>query len=351
MDPRTFALAYPRDPVSPRSYGPRIDKLLVDSRSFSHGFGRILHDALTGRPLPQRFQFRTWATRYTSWLNRGMGGLEREFDALLEGLSSSQDFTRLFMELNFHRLNAPVASWWETLLYDGGTASLSGSQVTRARFELSKTALTVVRSRDQLVERDLYFTDDFEEFRGWMIGALTEMDGMVALMELCRRIPGTFVIPAPPQFENMAGPANADLIVVQPRDGWRVRGVQLKASSTHRHVDRYDRDRVTLVDGIVDMYNERAMRRHQRRSDKDVVSWPGLVAAHYLASLAPGRETEEWSKLPDLYSTSSKAQEATHSTVSRNQEVFDTLIERIVADLGPAAVNGEGEGPGIVPTH
>ncbi|WP_293783800.1 hypothetical protein [uncultured Aeromicrobium sp.] len=351
MDPRTFALAYRRDPVSPRSYGPRVDKLLVRSRCFAHGFGRLLHDALTGRRLPEPDQYRTWAVRYTTWLNQGMGGLEHNLHDLLNALRSPEDFTRVFMELNFHRLNAPVTSWWEVLLYGAGEKSMPGESVTRARYELAKTAMAVVQSRDEWVERDLYFDDELAELRQWSTGALTEMDGMLAMLELCRRVPGTFVLPAPPQFEHMAGPANVDLIVVNPLVRYRVRGVQLKSSGTHRHIDRYDSERVTLIDGVIDMFNERAMRSDPRRSDMRVVAWPGLVSAHYLAELPPSSGTEAWVDQPEIRSAAAMANRATQSIVSHNQQIFELLVQRIETDLGGPAQNGDGQSSGVPPGH
>ncbi|RLV56886.1 hypothetical protein D9V41_03700 [Aeromicrobium phragmitis] len=351
MDPRTFALAYRRDPAVPRSYGPRVDKMLVRPRAYAHGFGRVLHDALTGRRLPRRDQYQTWAVRYTSWLNQGMGGLEPQIDDLLDALESPEDFTRVFMELHFHRLNAPVTSWWEPLLYGPETADGPGPNVTRARYELAKTAMAVIRSRDEWVERGMYFDAELDELRRWSLGALTEMDGMVALLELSQRVPGTYVLPAPPQFEHMAGSANVDLIVVNRLNGYQVRGVQLKTSGGHRHLGRYDHERVTLIDGSIDMFNERAMRTRPLRSDKDVVSWPGLVSAHYLASLVPGRETEPWASQPEIRHAAALATRATQSVVSRNQQVFDALIERIEADLGPVPRQIDGEGSDVPPTH
>lgn len=351
MDARTFVLAYPREPAPPRSYGPRVDKLLVHSRRFAQGFGRVLHDALSGRPLPQRTQFRTWAVRYTTWLNQGMGGLEQNLEELLDALESAEDFPRVFMEINFHRLNGPVMSWWEDLLFDRGAKGIDASRVTRARYELAKTAMAVMRSRDDWVERGLFYGKDLSEVRQWATGALTEMDGMVALLEMSRRMPSTFVVPAPPQFEHMAGPANIDLIVIDTSNGYRVRGVQLKSSGAHRHADRYDPDRVTLIDGSVDMFNELAVRRNPRRSDKDVVSWPGLVSAHYLASVTPGPETDGWATQPEIRAAAAMASQATKSVVSRNQQICDALIERIVADLGPVEENVDGQRPGVPPTH
>lgn len=351
MGPRTFARAYRRDPAPARSYGPRVDEMLVTARGFAVAFGKLLHDALSGRPLPDVEEYRYWVLKYTSWINQGMGGLEENLGDLLDALEEREDFTRVFMELNFHRLNAPMTAWWETLLYHPGRTGIDDRGVTRARYEIAKTAMAVVQTRDEWVARDMFFDEEIAELRDWATGALTEMDGMVALLEMCLRTTGTFVLPAPPQFEHMAGPANIDLVVIDPLDGYRVRGVQLKSSGTHRHVERYDPERVTLIDGSIDMYNERAVRFDPRRSDKRVVAWPGLISAHYLAELHPGRRTEDWIQEPVLRSAIAMAGEATQSVVSRNVEVYDLLIERIEADLGSGDESVDGDDSSALTTH
>lgn len=284
MLPEAFASAYPRDKTIRSDHADAVEAPLVEPREWSHPWGVLLHDALAQRRVPRPEEFEQFSLAYCGWFNARTPQLTL---GLQDWLQQSEDLDtagRVAMELNFHRINAYAQRLWHVLLYTGRTFGLGPNSVNRACYELATAALDLDKGREVMIAHEVFFDPVVERTRASSTGLLTEIDAYIALLDMTRQRGNVIVLPAPSQFEHLAGAANADFIVFD-KSRWQVRGVQVKAQVGGDHSAHYDRGRVTLLDGARDLQNTRAMRTNPTKSYKRVVAWPGLIAAHYLRDL------------------------------------------------------------------
>ncbi len=327
---RRFANAYRRDATERAQFSPEVEALLVKAREWSHLWGVILYNALH-RKAPYPEELGAVSQSYCDWVNADLDGAGTELMGMLPQMYADEA-TLLLMEMNFHRLNARLQFAWLWLLYGPPEPAVALPFIERARYELAGEALLMAKAREFVVAQDAYFVEEATELRAWNVGGLTELDACVAMLEMTRTDPAILVLPAPAQFEHLAGPANADFIIVDRRREL-ARGVQVKAQVSTAARDRYDTTRITLIDGSRDLQNTLAMRTDPRRSDKRPVSWPGLISAHYLRDLAPSKLTDLWVGRKALIQQKLAARHYAGTVASRNQEAYQAVADRILHDL------------------
>ncbi|MCR1782047.1 hypothetical protein KVF89_05830 [Nocardioides carbamazepini] len=339
-----FVAPYRREPGRYPSYPTELEARLVDVRRLAVQWGEILHDALALGQAPPLEQIRAFSLTYTAWANAGFGGVsgfvERWVDSRADSLEESDaagitefldDLALLSSELSFHRLNAHAGTFWASFLC--GIPGLAGREIVESTcFHLAREVLTFAEYRNLLIEDDLFFGDEARIGRAMHTGALTEIDAYIALLDLTRRNRRLIVLPGPPQFERWAGSANADFLVIDTERG-SIRGVQVKSMVERREVERYDPARITLIDGARDLQNSRAMRTDPRRSDRRVVSWPGMIGAHYLRELKPGPLTDRWIERRSLLLTKYAAVHYAGAVGSQNKSAYAAVRERVIHDL------------------
>ncbi|MDQ6525623.1 hypothetical protein RB608_18535 [Nocardioides sp. LHD-245] len=347
-----FVVAYHREPGRYPRYQAEVEARLADVRRIAAQWGELLYEALAlGRaPLPQ--EWNAYSNQYWQWTQDKLGGVSewatQWVTARLDGLSESdaepeevtallESLAQLGSEVNFHRMNAKALPFWASLL--SGQASLVGRETVEwCCVNLANEALLLAQARDDLIDEDLFFDPDARALRGVNTGALTEIDAYIALLDLTRRDRRLLVLPGPPQFERWARSANADFLVIDTEHR-RIRGVQVKSVVERQQAARYDRARITLIDGARDLQNSRAVRTDARRSDRHVVSWPGMISAHYLRELRQGPLTDRWIERRQLMQLKFAARHFTGTVTSQNRSAYAVVRDRVAHDL--AARTGE----------
>ncbi len=291
MDRVGYAAAYGRGARLSHSTAVDLGVEFARANDYSHRWGEILYDYLHGDQRLPLDKLVTFSAEYMTWSRTSVPDLT----AHLEPLTTQDDpdlatFSRAMQALNFHRMNTTVQDFWAQLLH---RPRIHGISRDSARYRLAATGVTLFRSRQQLVDLDAFFDPDLADFRSWLTGSLTELDMYVALLELTLHDPTICVLPAPEQFQVVAGPANVNFIVISISTG-RVIGVQAITSGAWRVTSRYDKDRVLVLSGAEHLGDQAAQRTDPRRSERRVVAWPGLVSAHYVLATKLSKQTDEY---------------------------------------------------------
>lgn len=118
-------------------------------------------------------------------------------------------------------------------------------------------------------------------------GVINEIETAIVLLEVQKRHPGLVVVPAPAQFEQAIYRGvnyNADFLAINPLAD-QVVGVQTKNNVSRDDQQEYDQNRIALVDGRIDLGNERLSRTTPGRSNVRMMLWPGLISMHLLKEL------------------------------------------------------------------
>ncbi len=282
MDYEEFVAGYPRDPdPAPRLDAAR-ERLLEQPREFARVFGIVLHDYLSGgsdEPTPK--QLADFVQRYLGWARANLGALIRA----VETRGNRFDRHQPIMEMSFHHVMQIVHPVLPALLFGRPILTSLHLRDMQIMVALGGTAMGGVRERR--ARQSKYFADYNAPLRSVQSGILTELDTAIVLLELCRQLPHLAVLPAPPQFERGSTGRNVDFLVLDPIRR-KVVGVQVKTTVSRKTVNRYDPRGIVLVDGTVDLGNVRSVALRANSSDTTPMPWPGLISAHYVASLRPG---------------------------------------------------------------
>jgi hypothetical protein len=114
-----------------------------------------------------------------------------------------------------------------------------------------------------------------------LTGAMQEFDGMIATLNWAKKYPNLTVVPAPPQFEHSTGGkgtnANADSLVIDFVND-RIVGVQVKTFADAKTRQRYDPDRIVVIDSE-DLGNVHVIPDKKDKTKQVTKPWPGLIAA------------------------------------------------------------------------
>lgn len=336
-----FVTAYSRDAKEALMFTPEIEDLLDEARTWAQSWGQLLHDYCSGAQLPTWKQFCDFEQAYRAWIlasskkvTAGLMAYCKKYEDAEDELEEEgiQMMTRIGMSLQFHRLNNFAGPIWENLIYPSKAKPLNKDTLDHICTELARMSLSFDRGRESLVNEDSYFGREGKGMRDNTTGALTEIDAYVAMLEMTRTNPNLLIVPAPAQFESLAATANADFVVIDRQLG-QIRGIQVKTTVTQGHKDRYDSNRITLIDGNRDLHNIRAMRTVKTKSDQQVVSWPGIIAAHFLIALKPTRETDRWIARKNLLQLKFVARHYAAKFPSLNALASQNIATRILHDL------------------
>ncbi|TSD58688.1 hypothetical protein [Aeromicrobium piscarium] len=198
---------------------------------------------------------------------------------------------------------------------------------------LANLAAVTIAQRERLYDASVFYLDELEPLRQSITGNLAEADALITLLEVARRQAGLTVIPAPPQFEAYAGPANADFLVLDLLRA-QIIGVQVKSSQVHRTPDTYDQERIVLIDASVDLFGTLSRRTHLGRSDASIRSWPGMVTGHFLRGIQVPRPPWPWLNLGEFTAARQRVQNIAAEARDRNHEAEEIVRERVLTALG-----------------
>ncbi|RLV57145.1 hypothetical protein D9V41_00335 [Aeromicrobium phragmitis] len=321
-----FAAHYRRDaPAAPRMPADHRSLLMPAYRAAVER-GKLLHDVLAHDAVLPHAEVSRRLTHYNAWTVAGYGGIVDRITQIGEetGDELHESAGPLWQYRHWHGMCGAFGNEWAQVLT--GDLRMDGYHPDKTRLNLGTGGL------DYYLRRGKPGVDYFaEDERPLLVGMHTEIDAGIALLELTARHRSLLVLPAPPQFEMFAGRCNVDFLVLDMKRR-QVRGVQVKSMRHAQDLDRYDPAVVTIITGEWDLDNVRAVRRHARTSDMDVVPWPGLITTHFLGS------TRLSANPPRLDATQvqrvkSRARTLSADARDRNREVFERVVTKVLADL------------------
>jgi hypothetical protein len=286
MNAETFSSAYEREPARiERPLDPEQERLLERPDAWSKAFGYILHDYLaTGESPIAEVDFKKAAADYEHWFNSDFGTLYVEAQTEAEKSNTKESYS-LISHLNFHTINRVMLPLWSDTLFS--ESGIQPSHIKEAQTVLSYFSLHFMKDREARIKRGTYFDPNFSDYRAVSSGILNEYDTAITLLNISLKDPDVAILPAPLQFESQNPGSlnlNSDFIAIR-KSSRQARGIQAKARRTDISYRDYDPDYVTLIDGIDDLGNSRAVRINPRHSRQSVVAWPGLISAEYLRSV------------------------------------------------------------------
>lgn len=152
---------------------------------------------------------------------------------------------------------------------------------------IQRTELSEARFRTGGLPYKL-FSKPYATYKRVAEGYGTEIDVLELLLEISRENPTVVVLPGLPQFERgrHGRATNADMLLFNTATQNAI-GVQVKTRASNEDAKVYDGSVVQLVSGTEDLDNLRAVRTQPNSSSRKSIPWPGYMALHRLATIAP----------------------------------------------------------------
>lgn len=265
-----FLNAYPHELSDGQIHQGAPFPIVREEQTYSYLHGLIVHAAMNDEPdeIPQYLpQIRAFEDTVD------FGGVEVE---LLE----TPGAWRYRNEVNFHALNEHMGGMWSPLTHGNWPNNNRLNSLHVSMNSLAYEGMKLYAVRERFVREknteDLYHVDN-KDVLDRFTGAVQEIDAAIVVIDAIRKYPNLTVVPGPLQFERGNPRTNADLLVIDTEDK-RMVGVQVKTRVTNETRERYDSDRIVLVDGNVDLGNVRVVRTQKGRSTTQVKPWPGIIA-------------------------------------------------------------------------
>lgn len=255
-----FVSVYPRTHANVRIE----DGLSQAEKDWGLFFGRVLHDHLTKSEIPEDTR-----GNYVEWATAAIRPWYKE-------LKSRDHHDPLNTHAHvFHLFNIAMLDQW---------GPPSPNQANRYR-DISEQQNAIALSGIQLyIARERLFTNVTDSPTASanladLEGVLNEHDAALVLLEIQKRNPAIrHVVPAPYQFESTSPEHNVDFVMLTEDQAV---GVQVKSKVSDAHRKQYDRTRVVLLDGNVDMDNVLA-KKIPGKSRLQMVGWAGILCAQRL---------------------------------------------------------------------
>jgi hypothetical protein len=278
-----FLEAYPRTLPESHIMGDVGTIDMSGSRAWSAVMGTILHDVLSGTDIDAR-ALRRMSGNYAEWAMDQIPKLT----AAAEELPDPEDTGRIANELNFHHLNLGMWDMWDMLrLREKPTDPRQrNAMISAAQNDIAFQGVHLYASREKSSTRGnySYFSKDNAVRRGVVEGIGNEFDAAIVLLELMKKDRELYVLPGPLQFEARSIPEerpthysnNADFVVVRKDQAV---GIQVKSFVHEEAVEKYNPERIILVDARADFGNERRMRTQQESTRQKTVNWGAMLCA------------------------------------------------------------------------
>lgn len=184
---------------------------------------------------------------YNAWLRQSFPVLN---DRVRQNHTSgskelSEHAARISQHLFFHVLNEAAEEQWWSYIDQGVIGGEPPKRTLNANIgSLAVVGMMIIQQRVFSIRkngngRDGYLTSTHnDEERGALEGMLNEVDGGIALLESSITQPDEryWVLPAPPQFEYLAGKKNTDFIVAASKSS-KMLGAQIKSSGQVKTAD------------------------------------------------------------------------------------------------------------------
>lgn len=327
-----FLKAYPREMSSGQIHQGAEAPVVRMAQQYSYGYGLVAHATLRNEhdkvppllPALSDYEQKSRGTDVIVALQKTPGGWDYR------------------NEVNFQILNENMTPLWAPLLHCEWPRSVNPQAViTTAMNGLALTGLLDFVVREKFVKQKgteaLYAGD--QTYLDRLTGAMQELDAAIVVLDVLRRMvrqgANCTVVPAPMQFERSKSGANADLLVINMDEG-RALGVQIKTNVHRKTLEKYDKERVILIDGTIDLNNTRVVRTTRGRSTEAVKPWPGITAASRVHAIKMHGEQRKY--IPRRYASNIQsvklmAREAVGSLRTDHRELTNAISERILHKL------------------
>ncbi len=273
MNSKEFVQPYPLEMTPETIHAGDHSKYIPEAQDWSYMFGQRLHADLGGAELGTVHRPAN-DMNYWKWQG-GVLNMENE----LMGIPGDDEARHhAINELNFHVLNGGMKGFWAPI-QEGGWRSegprMHAINVAERFLALSGFVYFAAQSH---ADPTSLFNGKLKGLNDTMIGKIQEFDAVLALLGVVRKHPNWAVVPAPLNFERTKKRINVDFVLADCVERKAV-GVQVKTKVRDRDYAQADKERVVFIDGTVDLDNVRAMRTQRKSSNKQVVAWPGMIAA------------------------------------------------------------------------
>lgn len=266
----------------------------ANAQRWSITFGEHLHASLRGEDkqlLPIR--------DYLNWMEREYTPLEVRLFQKTGGPEATKRAAEKISEINFHLLNDSLLPVYETKDFDEEQKSEKKAALSLAQINLGLCALRLYEFREKQIRSGMFYDTAYEQIRKAINGRLAEFDAGITLAEYIKRQhPTATLYAAPAQFEHSPIRSNnADYILTDYSIQQTV-GIQVKSYVSSDSYEQYDKDKIILVDGSVDLGGQRLVRSHKNGTPK-IKSWCGMVAVRHLVE-ASKEERSHYSEVYDM---------------------------------------------------
>jgi hypothetical protein len=271
-------------------------------------WGDLLHDGLSGAAIPAFADYARFLDRgYAPWADRLFGDVVEgatRMRVLADGPGdgagthaawpggakldrSVRALDRMLTRSRFHLLQRFSQASWLLAFYPRGIVVRPAwirKVDLRARVSIGIQAVHLAEAKQSVQRLEGAGVASARALRQTLNGALAELDAAVALWEVLLRGAGdrVTVMPAPPQFEQLAGRANIDYAVVDVTRG-RAIGIQVKSTVHGAGDDGYDAERVLLLHAAEDLGSFHVEAVGDRPGAGTRVPRPGSLALRYLS--------------------------------------------------------------------
>ena len=262
---------------------------LARSIRWSATFGESLHNYLLGDPsdIPD-------IEEYYAWMRDDYPKMERRLLENHDQPDKAKIMARGIGDLTFHIINKSLIPLFNVRETPNDTKANKNDRrmnIALCQANIAVNALVWCQYRSDLEEQGLYYSEEFEEYRGVIQGRLAEFDATAALLNYIRHTkPGYNLFASPAQFERGPESAkNSDLIVVNPESDQAI-GVQVKSRVTKETVGEYDPRMIVLLDGQVDLGGHKYVRLKDVRghiTEPIKFTYGGMLAIEYLTKIPP----------------------------------------------------------------
>lgn len=276
-----YSEGYPRELDENEIHRGDHSHAIEDAQNWSYEFGHLLHDCLSHDTV-QMSGNRLWA--YAEWLKT-----LKQTEANLVSLPP-ENAIRARNELNFHMLNRHMLGLWLPLEKNTWESeSYRQECISAAESHLAMEGVRYYIFRERYAKKfgsETLYTPEHKKATQMLTGIAQEIDTGIILMDIAKQYKDLTFVPAPLQFERTKKERNVDFVAVNIHRKTAI-GLQVKSVVTNERYDRYDPEYVVMVDGDCDMNNIKAVRTVKGKSDKYVMSWPGMIAARRIVDLKP----------------------------------------------------------------
>ncbi|HJM04234.1 MAG TPA: hypothetical protein QF549_01180 [Candidatus Saccharimonadaceae bacterium] len=274
----TYPVHRPRTTdIDRRRFNPEVEAEFEVARMWNVRVDRTVLNHLRGVPSQDDEKIHDTFEEYSEWANEWT---ENTREAVFLACQNDGLSPTYITEMTFHHIAQSILPQWHTL--SGDPEGYSDEALTAAQTRLAIINGELMRQRhgSRALPGERHEANAFSS----LTGAATKVDTKITTLETAKQQKGKSIVsfPASRQLELLGPNRNIEQVLLDA-DVRHARGIQAKTrvgNTTQAALNRkYNPRYVTLIDGITDLGNLRAIRRNGSTVD---ITEPGMVAMHHL---------------------------------------------------------------------